>query len=274
MVVVEKETYSAVCFGDHRNSTGTIATDKRFTGQRLDGTGLYYYGGRYYDPEIGRFISADTFVQYSASIGTVSAALTVNAIPTCLGSAATKDYCPPSTAKATVNPQLLNRYSYVLNNPLKYTDPSGYVNWAAVACGVAMVAIAVGICVIAAPAVAAAIGAATGIAVLEVTLDISLIAFGPTLLGGMGLLLTAWGFADPNSESADAQSPQFTASVSQLDYVASQSGYYSTEYQQAIDYAYYSVASSLQPGQMVAWSAESGYYAIDIDSADWSDYYY
>ncbi|MFC1986548.1 RHS repeat-associated core domain-containing protein, partial [Chloroflexota bacterium] len=59
-------------------------------GQRLDDTGLYYYGARYYDVEIGRFISADTIVP---------------------------DY---------TNPQALNRYSYVLNNPLKYTDPSGH----------------------------------------------------------------------------------------------------------------------------------------------------
>jgi len=28
----------------------------------------------------------------------------------------------------TANPQELNRYSYVNNNPLKYTDPSGHVN--------------------------------------------------------------------------------------------------------------------------------------------------
>lgn len=27
------------------------------------------------------------------------------------------------------NPQVLNRYSYVVNNPLKYTDPSGHVKW-------------------------------------------------------------------------------------------------------------------------------------------------
>jgi len=38
------------------------------------------------------------------------------------------------------NPQSLNRYSYVYNNPLKYTDPSGNILWVpfviAVACGV------------------------------------------------------------------------------------------------------------------------------------------
>jgi RHS repeat-associated protein len=77
-------------FGDCRNSTGAISTDKLFTGQRLDSTGLYYYGARYYDASIGRFISPDTIV--------------------------------PSPA----NPQSLNRYSYCLNNPLKYVDPSGH----------------------------------------------------------------------------------------------------------------------------------------------------
>jgi RHS repeat-associated protein len=75
-------------FGSTRS--GSVTTDKQFTGQRLDGTGLYYYGARYYDAEIGRFISADTIV--------------------------------PDPA----NPQSLNRYSYCLNNPLKYVDPSGH----------------------------------------------------------------------------------------------------------------------------------------------------
>jgi RHS repeat-associated protein len=77
-------------FGECRNSTGTLPTDKKFTGQRLDNTGLYYYNARYYDPGIGRFISADTIVS------------------------------DPS------NPQSLNRYSYCLNNPLKYIDPTGH----------------------------------------------------------------------------------------------------------------------------------------------------
>ena len=61
-----------------------------FTGQRFDQTGLYFYNARYYDATIGRFISPDTFVQSLA------------------------------------NPQTLNRYSYCINNPLKYIDPTGH----------------------------------------------------------------------------------------------------------------------------------------------------
>jgi RHS repeat-associated protein len=76
-------------YGGLRNSTGSIPTDKRFTGQRLDSTGLYYYNARYYDPEIGRFISPDYI---------------------------TIDF---------THSQDLNRYSYVTNNPLKYTDSLG-----------------------------------------------------------------------------------------------------------------------------------------------------
>jgi RHS repeat-associated protein len=76
--------------GDCRNSTQNLLTDKLFTGQRLDSTGLYFYNARYYNPEIGRFISPDTIVP---------------------------DFS---------NPQSLNRYSYCLNNPLKYVDTSGH----------------------------------------------------------------------------------------------------------------------------------------------------
>ena len=71
-----------------------MPTDKLFTGQRLDSTGLYYYNARYYDPGIGKFISPDSIIP---------------------------NY---------FNPQFLNRYSYCLNNPLKYTDSTGhFLDW-------------------------------------------------------------------------------------------------------------------------------------------------
>jgi RHS repeat-associated protein len=71
--------------------SGTMATDRRFTGQREEtAIGLYDYKARYYDPVIGRFIQADTIVPEPG------------------------------------NPQALNRYAYVYNNPLGYTDPSGH----------------------------------------------------------------------------------------------------------------------------------------------------
>jgi RHS repeat-associated protein len=68
-------------FGSSRPSNYTPPTDKLFTGQCLDQTGLYYYGARYYNPEIGRFISADTIVPDPAI------------------------------------PQTLSRYTYCLNSP-------------------------------------------------------------------------------------------------------------------------------------------------------------
>lgn len=86
-----KSTSSTLSYGECGKSQCNLGTDKLFTGQILDDTGLYYYGARYYDPTIGRFISPDPIVQ------------------------------SPS------NPQTLNRYSYVLNNPLKYIDPSGFI---------------------------------------------------------------------------------------------------------------------------------------------------
>ena len=70
-------------------------SDRGFTGHRMNNSatndlGLIYMNARYYLPEVGRFISADTIVPDP------------------------KD------------PQTYNRYSYVLNNPVKYTDPSGH----------------------------------------------------------------------------------------------------------------------------------------------------
>ena len=65
--------------------------DRGYTGhEQLDDSGLIHMNGRIYDPELGRFLSPDPIVQ----------------IP---------EYS-----------QNFNRYSYVLNNPLNATDPSGF----------------------------------------------------------------------------------------------------------------------------------------------------
>ena len=77
-------------FGAPRNQTGTTS---RFgsTGEPTDATtGDVYLRSRHYDPNTGRFRSADT-VQPSA----------------------------PGT-------QGYNRYAYVANNPMRYTDPTGH----------------------------------------------------------------------------------------------------------------------------------------------------
>lgn len=78
-------------FGATQSDTGGVYVNHKYTSQEFDPeTGLYYYNARYYNPVLGRFISADTLV--------------------------------PNPA----DPQALNRYSYVRNNPLIYIDPSGH----------------------------------------------------------------------------------------------------------------------------------------------------
>ena len=78
-------------WGELRAGGGDVTqTTRDFTGQTKDATGLLFYNARYYDPMLGRFLSAD------------------------------------SVAPARGMPQTRNRYSYVLNNPLKYTDPTGH----------------------------------------------------------------------------------------------------------------------------------------------------
>ena len=64
--------------------------DRGFTGhEHIDEIGLINMNGRIYEPNLGRFISVDPYVHEPANL------------------------------------QNYNRYSYCLNNPLKYTDPSG-----------------------------------------------------------------------------------------------------------------------------------------------------
>jgi RHS repeat-associated protein len=95
--VAERLSYDA--WGKRRNPTGaddpsghiTSQTTRGFTGQEeLDDVGLVHLNGRVYDPLIGRMMSADPFVP------------------------------------DPLNGQTWNRYSYVINNPLAFTDPNGY----------------------------------------------------------------------------------------------------------------------------------------------------
>jgi RHS repeat-associated protein len=88
--VLARQSYYA--YGGVRQTTGVLPTDIGYTGQRLDGTGLMYYGARYYSSLLGRFVNADTVVPGGG-------------------------------------PQGLNRYGYVLGNPLKYTDPTGHMQY-------------------------------------------------------------------------------------------------------------------------------------------------
>ena len=46
-----------VPFGPDQNESGS--EEFKYTGKRQGSSGLYYFGARYYDPEVGRFITED-----------------------------------------------------------------------------------------------------------------------------------------------------------------------------------------------------------------------
>lgn len=80
-------------FGEEQNqSVEGIKDDIGFTGKQFDSEiGVNYFNARYYNPRLGRFISVDP------------AGVDVGKIET------------------------FNRYSYAINNPYRYTDPSGEI---------------------------------------------------------------------------------------------------------------------------------------------------
>jgi RHS repeat-associated protein len=86
-------------FGEENLISGPVENDFRFVGKENDKeTGLYYFGARYMEAMIGRFIS-----------------------PEPLG----------ISKRDLLNPQGLNRYAYALNNPYRYLDPDGLI-WATI----------------------------------------------------------------------------------------------------------------------------------------------
>jgi RHS repeat-associated protein len=106
LVAVANETGALIegggfnAFGERRandsatsiTQTGYASTTRGYTGhEMLDGLDVIHMNGRIYDPTLGRFLQPDPIIQSPG------------------------------------NPQNWNAYSYVFNNPYKYTDPTGYL---------------------------------------------------------------------------------------------------------------------------------------------------
>ncbi len=92
---------------------GTSGSESfQYTGKQLDvSTGLYYYGYRYYDGEVGRFISEDKAPQRP------NAPLNPGGIA--------RSQVLDEYGSEPLQPQSLNLYVYAMNNPLRYVDPTG-----------------------------------------------------------------------------------------------------------------------------------------------------
>jgi len=145
--------------------SGLTILDRGYTGhEHLQSVGLINMNGRLYDAKLHRFLQPDNFVQ------------------------------EPS------NTQNYNRYGYVLNNPLKYTDPSGEIsfksagrwlsrNWktiAVVAASVATAVIIAGSLGTATPLVAAAwAGAGAGLVGGSLGAALNGGNFGQIVMGGL-----------------------------------------------------------------------------------------
>jgi RHS repeat-associated protein len=87
---INEQRYKA--WGETRYTFGSEKTKYQYTGQfsYTSDFGLMFYNARWYDPTLGRFAQADTIIP---------------------GPYISQSY---------------DRYSYVANNPIRYTDPSGH----------------------------------------------------------------------------------------------------------------------------------------------------
>ena len=138
---------------------------KKYTGQEEDKNGLYYYGARYYDTELGRFMTADTIYdikgsqndgvipslyRYYAPYGTTDykERRKEETVKKYIGQEEDKigkeedqrglhyyetRYYAHSLGRFTTTgtiyakgSQGLNRYAYTENNPIMFTDPTGH----------------------------------------------------------------------------------------------------------------------------------------------------
>ena len=85
MAGTNQTQYSYDPFGNNSQSGASTTSSFGYTSRENDGSGLYYYRARYYNPQLGRFISED-----------------------------------PAGLKAGIN-----FYAYSLNNPVNFRDPLG-----------------------------------------------------------------------------------------------------------------------------------------------------
>jgi RHS repeat-associated protein len=109
-VVITKISYYP--FGNVSELSGTDEFLKKFGSKEWDPeTGLYYFNSRYYDPELGRFISPDTQITSNK-----------------------------------LEHDVFNRYAFVLNDPINFQDPSGhgFLDWLLFIAG-AIAAVSLGI---------------------------------------------------------------------------------------------------------------------------------
>lgn len=80
--------------GTPRTGPANPPSGYRYTGQRWEGgIDLYWYGSRWYDDLLGRFIQPDPYVPESKGV------------------------------------LAFDRYAYSNNNPIRYSDPSGHSAW-------------------------------------------------------------------------------------------------------------------------------------------------
>ncbi|MFO3707533.1 RHS repeat-associated core domain-containing protein, partial [Xanthomonas codiaei] len=85
--------YDYTPYGQAQATGGSSDNPYQYTGRELDKSGLQYYRARYYSPEMGRFISEDS---YGFAGGDA------------------------------------NFYAYALGNPVSFNDPSGHFAWFAI----------------------------------------------------------------------------------------------------------------------------------------------
>jgi RHS repeat-associated protein len=78
-------------WGEIRYASQPTMTDRRYTGQRMEGIGLYDYGARWFDAYLNRWIQPDSIVPLESQ-----------------------------------GVQAWDRYAYANNNPVRFNDPSGH----------------------------------------------------------------------------------------------------------------------------------------------------